>query len=273
MKPNDKFSELIINKIVEEKIKPKSRRHFLLRDSVIWGVGIFSLIVGALSFAVLIYLFINNDWDIYAQITDSLGEFILLTLPYFWLSALGLFVFIVYYNIKHTKKGYRYPLPAVLVFSVIISVLLGGLFFKARLGRAIDDVLGDRAPFYTKVFNRQVSHWTEPEEGRLSGIVVSIVNDSEFLLLDLEKNEWRIISTRKESLPPDLIRVKRPVRLMGEIVAEDLFEVERIMPIGPGRKFFIRHGGMRLPSLKDIEMMEDHMENYARPRNRSEQLP
>ncbi|RLC36848.1 hypothetical protein DRH27_04605 [Candidatus Falkowbacteria bacterium] len=258
MNLSDKFGKKIINKIVKEKIRPKSKWQFLLRDWVVWGAGILSLVIGSLSFAVILYLYKFNDWNLYLQITDSFAEFILLTLPYFWLLFVVIFIFILYYNIKHTKKGYRYPLPVVLAASVLLSIMLGSLFFKVGLGQAIDDVLGQKAPLYTQLFNRQLSYWSEPQKGRLSGIVISIITDTEFLLLDLEKNEWKIVNTSERRLLTDLIQIKRPIRLIGEIISEDIFEVERIMPVGPGREFFMRGGHMRMPSLKDIERMNNN---------------
>jgi len=261
MNLNDKFDKSIINKIVKEKIKPKSKWQFFLRDWVIWGVGVFSLIVGSLSFAVIIYLLRYNDWSVYLQISDSLAGFILLTLPYFWLVFLAFFIFVVYYNIKHTKKGYRYSLPVVLVISVFISVMLGGLFFQVGLGRAIDDVLGEKAPLYTKLFNRKILYMSEPDKGRLAGMVVSRVSDSEFLLLDIKEHEWTIFCKGERALSTDIVVVSKPVSLVGEKISENVFQARRIIPIGPGRRYFMRHGDMHLPSLKDIDKMNGRMMN------------
>jgi len=273
MNLNDKFDKSIINKIVKDKIKPKSKWQFFLRDSVIWGVGVISLIVGSLSFAVVIYLLKYNDWSVYSQITDSLAEFILLTLPYFWLVFLVIFIFIVYYNIKHTKKGYRYSLPAVLVISIVASVMLGGLFFKVGLGQTIDDVLGEKAPFYTKLFNRKILYMSQPDKGRLSGMVVSRVSDSEFLLLDIKKHEWTIFCTGERALPPDIVVVSKPVSLVGEKISENIFQARRIIPIGPGRRYFMRHGDMHLPGLKDIDKMNNHMMNNPEFKERFKDFP
>ena len=156
MNINNGFSKNILNIIKKKDIKLKPRWQFLLKDYVIWSVGAIALIIGGLAFSVIIYLLRYDDWSIYGQITGSIWEFILLTLPYFWLLILAVFILVTYYNIKHTKKGYRYSLPMIVIISIVASMVLGVLFSHAGIGRAIDDVLGEKAPLYTKIFNRQI---------------------------------------------------------------------------------------------------------------------
>jgi len=138
-KPN--FVDKVLETIEKEKISPITKRHFLMRECSIWGVALVSLVVGSLAFAVVLYMIINNDWDVYENINDSLIEFIILSLPYFWLLLVSLFIITVEYYLKHTKKGYRYQIHTIIFVSVAGSVVLGTLFYNIGLGRAIDTVL------------------------------------------------------------------------------------------------------------------------------------
>lgn len=245
---NEKFDQELLGKIKEKKSDQKSRWHFLLKNYVIWGVGILALIIGGVAFSVIIYLLKYNDWSAYKQINGSLLEFVLLTLPYFWVLFLVLFVLIVNYDIKHTKRGYRYPLSILVIASITISILLGGIFFRLGLGEVIDDVLGENAPFYEKIFNRQADFWSRPEEGRLAGMVLSKNGNTEFVILDINQNKWQVQLEQKENLPPFEIEIARPIRVVGQKMEENIFTAKIVMPaIPPGRRFFMRHKDKHLP--------------------------
>ena len=112
------FDSNILERIKEDNLKPKPKWTFLFKDSVIWFFGALSLVFGALGVSVIIYLLKNNDWSLYNKLSGSFLEFILLTMPYFWILFLAIFILVIKYNIQHTKKGYKYSLP-IIVFSII----------------------------------------------------------------------------------------------------------------------------------------------------------
>jgi len=94
---NDKnISQKVLEAIKNQKIVPKPKWTFLLKENLMWAFGIASLIVGGLAFAVIIHMVRNNDWDVYQDISGGLLQFILLTLPYFWIVFLALFIFIAH---------------------------------------------------------------------------------------------------------------------------------------------------------------------------------
>ncbi len=234
---DDKFELGFLKKLKKEKLSPRPKWHFLLKDYVVWGLGVLSLFVGALAFSVIIYLFRYNDWEVYEQISDSLLGFILLTLPYFWILLLIIFIVIINYNLKHTKKGYRYPLLAVVSVSILASTVLGIMFFHIGMGQAIDDVLGKKMPFYEKFINPRMGFWCQPEKGRLAGVVIEKSNDKLYLLLDIKKQEWNVdASELKESKTE--IKVGRPIKVLGTIISEYNFKALEILEHGPGRGFF-----------------------------------
>jgi len=246
---NNKFGNKLLNEIKKKKLTPKPKWHFLLKNYMIWGAGFTSLIIGGLAMSIIIYLLRYNDWNIYKQISNSLPGFILLTLPYFWVIFLAIFIFIIYYNFKHTKKGYRYSLPAILIISVISSILLGGLFFQIGLGKTIDNILGERAPFYDRIFNQHIRLWNVPEEGRLSGLVVAEPSVNEIILMDRESKQWQVF-LQDARYPAELeIRVGQPIRLIGDQISDNEFLVKEVLLFGPGQGFFRRDGLRPMPNL------------------------
>ncbi|MEA3398462.1 MAG: hypothetical protein U9R06_01830 [Patescibacteria group bacterium] len=243
------FSKELLEKIKSKKLTPRPKWHFLLKDYMVWGIGAISLIIGAMAFSVIIYMLKYNDWDIYDRISDSFLSFIFLTLPYFWLIFLAVFIFIVYYNLKHTKKGYRYSLPIVLVISVSSSILLGSMFFAIGLGETIDDVLGSKMPLYERIINHRMQFWAHPEEGRLSGLVVSQISENEIIVLNQQMLKWNALLNDVKRPKDFEIIIGRPIRLIGKKINNNVFRAIEILPVGPGRGFLMRDRGMLSPGL------------------------
>ncbi len=246
---NDKFEQSLLNEIKTKKIIPKPKWHFLLKDYVVWAAGLVSVIVGGLAFSVIIYLLRYNDWDIYGQVSGNILGFILITLPYFWLILLIIFIFIIFYNVKHTKKGYRYSMPVIIVGSIVVSIILGGLFYGVGLGRAIDDILGERVGFYPKIFNQQIDFWSRPEEGRLTGLIVDRPALDTLTLFDLEQREWEVKIKDIGFGETMEMPIGGAIRIMGKQLSEKVFMAERIMPVMPGRGMFKRHRDRFFPCL------------------------
>jgi len=256
----DIFDQKLLSKIKEERISPKPRWHFLLKNYVIWIIGSLALLIGAGAVSVLTYLMTNNDLGIRHEINKTWGEVLLLTLPYFWLILLGLLVFVIYYNIKHTKRGYRYPLWSVLLASILASIILGEALFLFGVGEKIDGILGRRAPLYEFFINPQLDFWSRPEEGRLVGVPLQFFGDERFILVDRDQKEWEIIPAsstverflEKRPFAPEMMLDENeplpPIRLIGKQISEQEFTAEIIIPLLPGRAFFDRPGHGPNPS-------------------------
>ncbi len=233
------FDQKLVNKIKEEHITPRPRWHFLLKDYVVKLTGILALLVGAAAVSVMIYLLKYNDWEIREETHKNIWEFFLLTLPYFWLILLAFFIFLLYYNLQHTKRGYRYPVWFIASAAFLASIILGSIFYLAGLGEKIDLVLGEKAPLYEKVINRHFDFWFNPSEGRLIGVVLLKSNEQSFVLLDPSGTEWQV-TAKEGDFPVELLRVQQPVNLTGEITSDNKFTAENIHPVKPGRGFWSR---------------------------------
>ncbi|PKM87347.1 hypothetical protein CVU83_03110 [Candidatus Falkowbacteria bacterium HGW-Falkowbacteria-2] len=243
MKINNMQVELgqkIIDKIKADSLSPKPRWHFLVREWLVWMMGALALIVGAASVSVMRYLAENSSWAVQAPYGQTFAGWLLLSLPYFWLFLLGLFLWLFYYNLKHTKRGYRYPMIYVAGIALFGSILLGLAFYTLGVGSAIDGVLGRKAPLYAHVFNPHIDFWSAPEEGRLAGLVVAHVEGEDtFRLIDRKRGEWIVTYNPRDDI---FVVVGQPLRAMGTISGEQSFEAVRIMRMRPGREYFQRFG-------------------------------
>lgn len=237
------FGEEVLHKIKDENIQPKPKWQFLLKNYVIWGVGVFSLFFGAISMSLIFFMLRYNNWDVYTRAGSEFWEILFLVIPVFWIVCLIIFTVIVWYNIKHTKTGYRYSPALILLAVVISSVVLGGIFFAVGVDEKIDDVLGRQAPFYNQIINPHIDFWSHPDKGRLTGLIVSQIDVDKYKLVDQEKSEWQVLTQNaKKNLEAEL-KVGRPARFLGVVQSDHVFEVKEILSMKPGEGFLRRRIG------------------------------
>jgi hypothetical protein len=212
MTEDKKFGQSILDKIREKGLLPKPKWRFLFKNYVVWGFGFLSLLIGSMAMAVILYMFCYNDWGIHKELNQSFLSYVIISLPYFWLIFLGLFIFVVYYNFKHTKHGYRYGLPLILGGSVLASAAMGMLLFGVGLGEAIDDVLSRQTPFYEKIINHRIGMWETPENGRLAGMVLEKKDNRLLLIFALDKRVWQVDIENARIMAPEEPAAGRPIK-------------------------------------------------------------
>jgi len=246
---DNNFGEELLHKIKDEKIQPKPRWKFLLKNYFIWSLGIFSLLLGTIAMSLIFFMLRYNDADIYGRAGGQLWEKLLLIIPFFGIVCLIFFIFIVLYYFKHTKKGYRYSSFIILSAVISFSVILGVFFYIVGMGEITDNVLGRNVPFYDKIINPRVDFWSQPESGRLMGLIKSQAGLDEYILIDRNKKEWKVLLPEIGSNSDDELELNRSARFLGKVQSENEFSATEILPVmPPGREFFGRFGN--LPPLK-----------------------
>jgi len=118
--------------------------------------------------------------------------------------------------------------------------LLGVFFYKVGVGEAVDDVLSERAPFYSKFINPNMRLWNQPEHGLLSGRINKVNSQYEFELRDIDNKNWIIFHDKKTVILMKKIEEGTRANLIGETMSPDGFRVEIIKPMGAGRGFLNR---------------------------------
>ena len=186
------ITEKILEKIKEEKIIPKPRWQFLLKNYVLWTAFGASIVVGSLSFAVILNTAFENDWDIYRYLDKNPVIFIFISLPYFWIIFLALILAADYYEYKHTKSGYRYRGYLIVLGSIFISFILGLGFLRLGMGNGIDEFLARNIPYYSGTLKHKKETWSHPEKGLLAGRIKRIIDDRDFNLEDFRGEIWEV---------------------------------------------------------------------------------
>lgn len=222
------ISQEVLDKIKD--IKPKPRWEFLLKNYSIWLLGLVSLLLGSLAFAVILYMMINNDWDVHQYIAGSMSQFILLTLPYFWLIFLGLFILAAHLNFKYTKRGYKFSFFKVALGSIVISMLFGAFLHNIGVGQAIDNIMAKRMPFYKELINKRQQIWLQPEQGLLAGIVIGVGNE-QTVVEDINGQLWYISDLSTSTPPMFNLQIGDRIRMLGERIDSENFEAHQILPM------------------------------------------
>ncbi|MFA6307287.1 MAG: hypothetical protein WCS88_01135 [Patescibacteria group bacterium] len=227
------MSETNITQEILDKIKdtkPKPRWQFLLKNYIVWCLASISLIISSLAFSVILYMLIDNDWDVYSRISGSLLEFIFLTLPYFWLMFLGILILVTYYNFRHTKNGYRFSLSKIFLAGLGINILLGTFFYNFGMAQAIDNIVAQRAFFYNEVINRRQHIWSRVDDGLLGGVVRAI-EDEYIEIEDMQGNIWMI--KHFNTTTPNFLNLKigQPIRIIGQKLDSQNFEMHILLPM------------------------------------------
>lgn len=250
------FEEELLQKIKENKIAPKPKWHFLLKDYVIWTVGFITVALGALSVSLIIYISPLGEFEVYGRTKGPVIDKIFLFVPVFWLICLGVLTALIYYDIKHTKKGYRYSPTTIFLAIIALNASFGAAFYAAGFSEVVDGILGKHMPYYERMANPGIRFWSDPERGRLSGIVVSQSSDRQFIVVDIRNGEWKVF-TDQDGCDAKMIEIGRPARFIGEMRGEFEFEAEEILPFEPGRGYYERLRNARPPHA---EIMMEQMQ-------------
>jgi len=231
------ISQSVLEKIKEEKITPTPKWEFLAKNYLVWSFGVFAWLFGGVAVSVIIYFLNDNDWAVHDKLAESWWQFVLLTLPYFWIIVMTLFVLLMNYNLKHTKHGYKYKLKIIIPVCILASFILGATLYAGGMGRALDDLLSRNAPFYRHIMNRQIDNWTRPEKGLLIGLINSISSEN-FQLVDPRGQVWLVTKEKLPSFPPFIFVEGDKVKIIGEENEGYVFSARMIFPAGPGKGCF-----------------------------------
>ncbi|MDP1845174.1 MAG: hypothetical protein Q8L09_00315 [Candidatus Moranbacteria bacterium] len=223
----------VIEKIKEEKIAPKPRWRFLMKNYFTWAMFIVSIFIGSLAFCTMLYVFFNNDWDLYKYLHTSVVGHIMLSIPYLWILFLILFLALAFYNYKHTKDGYRHETYIILLLSIAGSVILGTFLHTLGVGEKIEDFAISSVPLYEKAAccSHRKDIWDQPTIGLLGGKIIEIKDEQNFGLEDFKGTFWQVEADGETiEQEPAIIRIGKEVKVIGEEKEEGIFWAREIRP-------------------------------------------
>ena len=207
-------SDKILKQIKDSRMAPEPKWRFLAKNSAEWAMFFIALIIGSLSFAVMLDMLVGHDWDLYTYLHKTFLQYLVLSLPYVWICAVAVFSWIAYYNFVHTKGWYRHRGYLVVLASVFLSITLGTVFFYLGFGRKVDEVLSSNVPYYNMMKLNKKAIWSHPDEGLLGGAVVGIKSQNELALSDDSGQVWDVQAASVYKDMPD-ITIGERIKIIG----------------------------------------------------------
>jgi len=229
--PHESFADKVLDRIEGEHVTPLSRTRFVAKDVLFWVLWVVSVLVGAMAVAASIFVLMNAGWRFYSATHANFITFLIDALPLFWLLAILLFILFAYENLRHTKHGYRFSLPLILLMSLPAILFFGICLFSIGLGKLMDDGIGRHVPFHQPVLIQQERLWMNPERGLLAGQVGTIdFAEQTFELTSFDGVVWQVSS--QDLLAPDVRALARfpSVRIVGRSSEEGVFHACFILP-------------------------------------------
>lgn len=217
--------EIIIEKIKKEHVTPVPAWFATAQNICMWGIGILFATVGAVSLAVVTVIMVNNDWDIYRMFDPNLVRFILVSIPYIWVSIGVVCLFIVYSAVRHTKRGYKYNVASIIIASLGLSICGASLFHIYGVSRRLDATLVTHVPYYAPIAHPRVNRWHHPEKGYIAGVVEEIAPGKSIIVRDRRDRVWLISTSSTQS-----VYIGMTVRTIGVPANNNHIQAMRILP-------------------------------------------
>jgi hypothetical protein len=224
-------AEKLIEMIREKEMKPKARWRFTLKNSLALAAFITAVIFGALAFSVILFAIQQLDFSLIAHMSHSFFELMLGLVPFLWIISLIVFLVIAIFSIKNSKKGYKFTSPSLAGFCTALSILTGTLFFISGGAGWLENAFATNVSQYKSVEERKTKVWTMPEDGYLSGIIIS-VGDTTFELEDFTRKSWTIEFREADIVPSISIVDGEKIKMTGNMTSDDIFKADKIRPWG-----------------------------------------
>ena len=224
------LADSVLEKIKCHHLMPRPRWHYVLRDAVFWGVFFFSILLGSLGIAVILYALLDTDFDFISYVpTSQLGAFLKL-LPVVWIVFFGIFVGVAIWGAQHTKKGYKLSILWISVINFLVSLFFGGVIYAVGGGAQIERVFAWGVPFYQRFEERRKDMWRRQKGSLLAGEIMAVLEDKIIVLNDLSSEQWEVDYSEAMSRVPFEPVVGMKVRMIGEKVLDHQFKAFRISP-------------------------------------------
>ena len=214
----------VMSRIGCGEVSPRSRRFFQTRECAVWVLWLISVVVGALAVAVTFFVLNHRQYALYEATHENFFTFMVEVLPFLWIIVFGLMVFVGVYELRHTKRGYRYPLWQIFGSSIVLSLAGGAALQLFGFGYSTDHMLGQHMPMYNSQEKIEQKMWQAPDEGRLLGRFGKPLPAPSTLVrfTDVTGNEWGVNVDELSLKERELLEHDEIVRLIGQITDGDM---------------------------------------------------
>ena len=210
------LAQAVLDRIEKEAVVPSPRWQFAVVQYGVWVLWAISVIIGALSIAVILFAAAHARFAIFETTHESIWAFYLQVLPYIWIVLFAGMAVWAYYNLRHTRHGYRYPFWQILLSSLFFSILGGLVLHGFEVGMLIDLSLGNDFAAYPSVAHIEERMWDQPNQGLLIGqIIVPMHPTTTIHFVDDHGAQWIVRTDELPNVDRVLLLSGDRVRLLG----------------------------------------------------------
>ncbi|MCA9351608.1 hypothetical protein KC929_02415 [Patescibacteria group bacterium] len=215
------IKQKVLDAIHERGITPLPRWHFVLKQMLLWAGLVTSCVIASFLVALLVFQIGN-----YGMLPPRLAP---LFTGFTIISSL-IFIALATYQVKQTKNAYRTEGWKFLAGILVLSFILGVVFFSVRLHERFEQVIPGGARFLGGVTTIE-NFWVDPDDGLLAGRVIWYEDGSKILELrgfDEEDYTVSIEEVRGQDLM--ILDTYDEVRLVGYLEDEARFHACAMAP-------------------------------------------
>ncbi|PIQ77552.1 hypothetical protein COV82_03890 [Candidatus Peregrinibacteria bacterium CG11_big_fil_rev_8_21_14_0_20_46_8] len=222
-----KLAQSVLEKIKKQKLEPRPRWHFVLKNGAFWLLFGLAALFGAKAVGLTLFAIFEIDFSLVYRAGVRLPA-ILHMIPLIWVIAFLIFIIAAITGLHHTKRGYKFSVIRLIFINLAVSFVLGGILYAAGAAERTENFVRRALPQYKGVEIRRERVWSQPQQGRLSGVIISVESDALLLLDDFGGSRWQILYAQAERRGPlQLIQGER-VRILGVAQLGNRFEAEII---------------------------------------------
>lgn len=227
------IAQKVADQIQHNGIKPVSKWMFRLKNFAFWSLVVTFLLVGSVSLAIIIFLMVTNDWDLYSRLHAA---FIFQTIPYFWVISFIVFIAFGEHYYRRTVLGHRQRLIKIIAVYFVVTGICGTALFLGGIGQKIEQLIAQNIPAYHLVMYDKNSIWSQPEKGLLAGTIKAVGNDT-FVILDLQNHTWTVEKSNAFIRSRVNLAVGEKIKILGKKANQNLFIADEVRPWeGLGKK-------------------------------------
>lgn len=220
-----KISQNIVDQIKEDKITPKPRWQFVLRNTLLIAAVVMAIVVGGLVMS-LVFLKVGDlDWE-FVSINGERGlPRFFEVLPLLWMLTLVLVLLLAVWSFEKTESAYKIRPVWVVLGSVVASFVLAGVLYAVRGPEMMDEALRATLPAYDRMENERAGRFHLPGLGVLPGEVIAVLDERSFQMEDIREKMWTVEIMPKspaQRVFKDL-RAGQMIMVIGEVQVPDQF--------------------------------------------------
>lgn len=218
----------VLEAIQRQNLVPRPYYLFLAKRSVFWSLAALSIVLGALSVAVLLFA-ISDYYATGGRDFDNMPlDDLLVSIPFFWLLSMPLFVASAYYGVRRTRRGYRLRPIQIVALCLAASLGLGTLFHFAEAGRLVNDYLAAHIAAYREQTYVPFDEWSRPDQGYLGGNADKLLDKNTLQLTDFQRKIWTVDISRATITLDGAIEDEGDVAIRGVRTGPASFRAEKI---------------------------------------------